>query len=43
MSEHPPRKIAFILAATEHATRIVNWFDHHTDPEGRGFELASRS
>ena len=43
MSEHPLRKIAFILAATEHGTMIVNRFDHHTDPEGRGFESASRS
>jgi FkbM family methyltransferase len=37
MSDHPLRKIAFILAATDHGTMIVNRFDHHTDQEGRGF------
>jgi FkbM family methyltransferase len=37
MSDHPLRKLAFILASTDHGTMIVNRFDHHTDQQGRGF------
>jgi len=37
MPDHPLRKIAFVLASTDHGTMIVNRFDHHADPEGRGF------
>ena len=35
VSDRTPRKIAFILAATDHGTMIVNRFDHHTDQQGR--------
>jgi FkbM family methyltransferase len=40
---NPPRKIAFVLAATEHGTMIVNRFDYRmrdeTDGFGVGFEI----
>ena len=41
---NPPRKIGFVLAATEHGTMIVNRFDyHHADNRayGVGFQLLS--
>jgi len=34
---NPPRKIAFVLAATEHGTMIVNRFDHRMYDETSGF------
>lgn len=37
MSDHPLRELAYILAATDHGTMIVNRFDHHTDDLGRGY------
>jgi FkbM family methyltransferase len=37
MSDHSLRKIAFVLAATDHGTMIVNRFDQQTDDAGRGF------
>jgi FkbM family methyltransferase len=37
MPDHPLRKIAFVLTATDHGTMIVNRFDHHTDQAGQGF------
>ena len=37
MSDHPFRKIAFVLAATDHGTMIVNRFDQQTDSQGRGY------
>jgi FkbM family methyltransferase len=33
---NPPRKIAFVLAATEHGTMIVNRFDHRMYDVGNG-------
>jgi len=33
---NPPRKIAFVLAATEHGTMIVNRFDYRLYDEGGG-------
>ena len=40
---NPPRKLAFVLAATDHGTLIVNRFDrHHVGPNqgyGVGFQL----
>jgi FkbM family methyltransferase len=39
-SDPPPhalRKVAFILASTDHGTMIVNRFDYHTEGDGRGF------
>jgi FkbM family methyltransferase len=44
---HPPRKIAFILAATDHGTLIVNRFDYRmvsaTEGYGVGFFLLESS
>ena len=37
MSDYPYRKIAFVLAGTDHGTLIVNRFDQQTDPQGLGF------
>ena len=41
---NPPRKLAFVLAATEHGTMIVNRFDEYRRPDnsafGVGFQLA---
>jgi FkbM family methyltransferase len=39
MSEFPPplRKIAFVLASTDHGTMIVNRFDYHVPNGGQGF------
>ena len=34
---NPPRKIAFVLAASEHGTMIVNRLDYHMVDERRGF------
>ncbi len=34
---NPPRKIAFIIAATNHGTLIVNRFDQHVTEAGIGF------
>jgi hypothetical protein len=34
---YPPRKIAFILASTDHGTLIVNRFDYHMVNASRGF------
>lgn len=43
----PPRKLAFILASTDHGTMIVNRFDQHiVGPEagyGAGFQLLQRA
>ena len=39
---NPPRKIAFVMAATDHGTMIVNRFDQHVIPQGGygvGFQL----
>jgi FkbM family methyltransferase len=40
---NPPRKLAFVLAATEHGTMIVNRFDEYRRPDntafGVGFQL----
>jgi FkbM family methyltransferase len=33
---NPPRKLAFVLAATEHGTLIVNRFDYLPGPDGSG-------
>jgi FkbM family methyltransferase len=33
----PPRKVAFIIASTDHGTMIVNRFDYHAESDGRGF------
>jgi len=33
----PPRKIAFILASTDHGMMIVNRFDFQTDKAGQGY------
>ena len=35
--QNPPRKIAFVLAASEHGTMIVNRFDYRMVDERRGF------
>jgi hypothetical protein len=44
---HPPRKIAFVLAATDHGTLIVNRFDYHmvdaTTGYGVGYVLLDKS
>jgi FkbM family methyltransferase len=44
---NPPRKIAFLTAATDHGTMILNRFDQHfTEPNGWfgvGFQLLDRS
>jgi FkbM family methyltransferase len=37
---NPPRKIAFVLAATEHGTMIVNRFDYHMRDATNGFGVA---
>ncbi len=39
MSDSPPplRKIALVLASTDHGTMIVNRFDYHTSNGGQGF------
>ncbi len=37
MTTNPPRKIAFVLAASDHGTMIVNRFDYHMYDENRGF------
>ena len=37
MTANPPRKIAFVLAASDHGTMIVNRFDYHMYDENRGF------
>jgi FkbM family methyltransferase len=39
MSDSPPplRKIALVLASTDHGTMIVNRFDYHTQSDGQGF------
>jgi FkbM family methyltransferase len=39
MSDSPPplRKIAFVLASTDHGTMIVNRFDYHIQSDGQGF------
>src|SRR5216683_7190647 len=34
---HPPRPIAFVLAASEYGPLIVNRFDRHITKEGAGF------
>ena len=34
---NPPRKLAFVVAATEHGTMIVNRFDEHRLPDNTGF------
>jgi FkbM family methyltransferase len=43
----PPRKIAFIIAATDHGTLIVNRFDHHSVATGGeygvGFQLLDKA
>jgi FkbM family methyltransferase len=42
MSDRPipvPRKIAFILASTDHGTMIVNRFDYKMETEGNGFGI----
>lgn len=43
----PPRKLAFILASTDHGTMIVNRFDQHiVGPDagyGAGFQLLQRA
>jgi FkbM family methyltransferase len=33
----PLRKIALVLASTDHGTMIVNRFDYHIESDGRGF------
>jgi FkbM family methyltransferase len=37
MTSNPPRKLAFILAATDHGTMVVNRFDYHMVDQNRGF------
>jgi FkbM family methyltransferase len=37
MMPSPPRKIAFIIAGTDHGTLIVNRFDHHMVAAGNGY------
>jgi FkbM family methyltransferase len=39
MSDSPPplRKIALVLASTDHGTMIVNRFDYHTPSDGQGY------
>jgi FkbM family methyltransferase len=34
---NPPRKLAFVVASTEHGTMIVNRFDEHRLPDNTGF------
>ena len=34
---NPPRKLAFILASTEHGAMIVNRFDEYRRPDNSGF------
>ena len=40
MSDSPPplRKIALVLASTDHGTMIVNRFDYHAEGGGQGFK-----
>ncbi len=42
-----PRKVAFIIAATDHGTLVVNRFDHHTVATGSaygvGFQLLDKA
>jgi FkbM family methyltransferase len=44
---NPPRKLAFVTAATDHGTMIVNRFDHHTIEShgsfGVGYQLLDRA
>ncbi len=44
---NPPRKLAFITAATDHGTMIVNRFDHHHIEHhgsfGVGFQLLDKA
>jgi FkbM family methyltransferase len=37
MTTHPPRKLAFVLAASDHGMMIVNRFDYHFVDQNRGF------
>jgi FkbM family methyltransferase len=37
VTENPGRKIAFVLAATDHGTMIINRFDYHMTDADRGF------
>jgi hypothetical protein len=37
MTSHPPRKLAFVLAASDHGTIIVNRYDYHFVDQNRGF------
>jgi FkbM family methyltransferase len=37
MTAHPPRKLAFVLASSDHGTMIVNRFDYHMVDQTRGF------
>jgi FkbM family methyltransferase len=37
MTSHPPRKLAFVLAASDHGTMIVNRYDYHFVDQNRGF------
>src|SRR5262249_30071569 len=37
MSANPPRKLPFILAASDHGTMIINRFDYHLVDKDRGF------
>src|SRR5262249_12915485 len=37
MAENQDRKIAFVLAASDHGTMIVNRFDYHMVEPNRGF------
>jgi FkbM family methyltransferase len=39
---NPPRKVAFVLVATEHGTMIVNRFDHRMYDETNGFGVGLR-
>ena len=34
---NPPRKVAFVISATDHGTLIVNRFDQHTVKSGQGY------
>jgi hypothetical protein len=34
---HPPRKLAFVIAATDHGTMIVSRFDEHRLADNLGF------
>jgi hypothetical protein len=37
MTRHQSRKIAFVLASSDHGTMIVNRFDYHMVDADRGF------